>query len=321
MTMDDEFQFEREFRLIKADAVRRVIEGVVLVADSPDAQRDEFPAAIVQKAAQKYLKESRLFDHNHRNTNDAIDIVESWLTKENSAAGPKGTWKVSAEVKDKTIWDQIEAGMLKAFSVFGRYRKIIGPERNIVTFAQVDRISLVPAGANGREFTLWKSADVKECAKVQSLEELIKSLPEDQAALIKARIKTAEGERDEALKKAADLESEKAVAALLKKCTFEKLTIKAEELAGLLIKVDPKVADSILTVLAAADTQVKESDLFKAAGSGREGAPSSEVMTKIDKLADELMQKDGKLTHEQAVCAVIEANPGLYAEYQKERES
>ena len=62
-----------------------------------------------------------------------------------------------------------------------------------------------------------------------------------------------------------------------------------------------------------------QSEILKELGSSYNGT-SGGAWTKIEKLAQGLIQKDANLTKEKAISIVLEANPQLYAEYLAEQQ-
>jgi hypothetical protein len=123
--------------------------------------------------------------------------------------------------------------------------------------------------------------------------------------------KLLKAERDERLRKEF----------IAKAAGYKHLAVKPEEF-GLVLKAlaekAPEELAKIEAVLKAADEAIGQGKLFAEAGRGGEGAGST--WAKIEKMASEIVQKDGKMTREQAIAKVLEEHPELYDEYLRERE-
>jgi len=136
---------------------------------------------------------------------------------------------------------------------------------------------------------------------------------EEQVELTGKAQKLAEAEREQRLGKEY----------LEKAREFECLPMKAEELALVLKSLAEKAPEAyskLEPVLRDASTALSKSQLFKTVGTDARGEVGS-AWDKICKKADELVLKSAaKLTVEQARTQVMNADPALYAEYQKEQE-
>jgi hypothetical protein len=140
-------------------------------------------------------------------------------------------------------------------------------------------------------------------------EELVKKAAEaeQKAAATEAVLKA---ERDERLRKEW----------IAKAAEYKHLPAKPEEF-GLVLKAlsekAPEELAKLEQVLKAADEQIGQGALFKEVGSG--AAPvGGTAWAKIEAAANALVQKDDKLTHEQAIRKAIELHPELYEEHVKE---
>ncbi|RJQ04429.1 MAG: hypothetical protein C4551_10775 [Bacillota bacterium] len=124
--------------------------------------------------------------------------------------------------------------------------------------------------------------------------------------------KVLKAERDERLRKEY----------VAKAAEYKHLAVKPEEFGLVLKAIAEKAPDELAkveAVLKAADEALGQSALFAEIGRGGEGGGSA--MAKIEKAAGEIVQKDGKLTREQAVARVLDEHPDLYAEYLREKGS
>jgi hypothetical protein len=98
----------------------------------------------------------------------------------------------------------------------------------------------------------------------------------------------------------------------------------AKDLGTMLKKmadVDPTAANEQFESMKTASVALKESNIFKSAGSGETGSGNADsAEAKIDKLAKGFVEKsvDAKMTYEKAYSVVIKREPELYAQYLKE---
>ena len=100
---------------------------------------------------------------------------------------------------------------------------------------------------------------------------------------------------------------------------FSNLPLPKEKIAVLLRKtaeLGEEVYKDFETILKSLDEQLKQNLLFKEQGKSLEGASSA--WSKIEQLANTIIEKNAGFTKEQAIRKVIEENPELYLEYQKE---
>ena len=76
-------------------------------------------------------KKENKFNLLHTNNYTDLTIIESYFaTEQNEFGVPKGSWIISAKVKDQEVWQKIKSGELKGFSVEG----LFGAE--LVSFAE-----------------------------------------------------------------------------------------------------------------------------------------------------------------------------------------
>lgn len=167
----------------------------------------------------------------------------------------------------------------------------------------------VPENMRGLVSELWKSKSdsvAKEKEAVKKQEELIKKANDLEAVIKKAE--------DDA----------KVVEYISKAKEFDALPVKADDFGVVLKDLSEKVPESyesILTLLKSVNESMKSSDIFKEAGSNSsgEGATGS-AWEKMEGMAKEIVQKDMKMTKEQAINRVMKDNPALYREYLDENE-
>lgn len=237
---------------------------------------------------------------------------------------------------------------------------------------EVTRVDLVDEGANSEAFI--KIYKKKEGGKTMKLEEILKSLDEEQAKVIQAEIdrgKKAEEDLEKAKadltaseQKVADLESEvnkskkpeeeeeilksvtpevraiieksraqakaaeESVKKMMEKESEKEAIAKAKEVSGVgtseedlaslyksLSARDEKLAEKVFDVLKTAHSVIAESEVFKEAGSGGEGAIGEDAAwAKIEQKASEIA-KSRTISKERAIDVVLEEYPEMYKEY------
>lgn len=142
-------------------------------------------------------------------------------------------------------------------------------------------------------------------------EDVLKGVP----AEIRKRIEDAESEVAELRK------SERRREFLAKASEFEAVG-SADELAPVLSEVaasvDAETYKTLERLLKAANAQIAEGKLFDEAGTAHAG--ERDALNSIDEKADALV-KAKSITKEQAITEVLAAEPGLYDEYRKAKES
>lgn len=105
------------------DDAQRIVYGVVMQPHVPDSQGDWQSPEDIEKAAHRYLAESRKHDVQHQE--QAVDVVpvESFIapTDMEYAGRPvlKGSWVMAVRVNDDEVWNQVTKGDLTGFSIGG----------------------------------------------------------------------------------------------------------------------------------------------------------------------------------------------------------
>lgn len=112
--------------IVCKDAHLRVVTAPVLIPGEADSDGEILPIEKIEEVALKWLEDYRLVDIMHTFKKTAVP-VESWTLREESVFGdvtlPKGTWMVSAKIKDIATWAKILNGELTGFSVTGMRRR------------------------------------------------------------------------------------------------------------------------------------------------------------------------------------------------------
>lgn len=115
---------DREFTtpLWKDDA-KQIVYGVVMQPDVPDSAGDWQTSETIERAAHKYLAESRKHDVQHDEQSADVTTVESFIAPSNmTVAGNevlKGSWVMAVHVADPDVWGQVTKGELTGFSIGG----------------------------------------------------------------------------------------------------------------------------------------------------------------------------------------------------------
>lgn len=90
-----------------------------------------FSEQTTRKLAEKFIAKDKLLDATNIEHIDALSaesyVIESWIVEDSiydksAALGlsyPKGTWVITMQVKNPSVWKQIKAGKLNGFSVQG----------------------------------------------------------------------------------------------------------------------------------------------------------------------------------------------------------
>ena len=122
-----------EVDIVKIDKKKQIAYGIFLVPEKADYDGDVISEEDIEKVAHDFMVEYRTIDEMHRQVTEA-DIVESAIAWQDELDyfGKKlkrGTWFGAIKVRNKEVWEKIEQGVYKGFSVriAGR-REPIGKE-------------------------------------------------------------------------------------------------------------------------------------------------------------------------------------------------
>ncbi|MFC1709482.1 XkdF-like putative serine protease domain-containing protein [Candidatus Omnitrophota bacterium] len=118
---EQEDNVEETMELIKIDKVKRLVYGVFLVPEKADHDGDVIGAEDIEKVAHSFISEYRTIDEMHKDVIRA-DIVESGIawTDKMDYHGKKlklGTWFGAIKVHDEEVWEKVQDGTYKGFSV------------------------------------------------------------------------------------------------------------------------------------------------------------------------------------------------------------
>lgn len=116
-----------EVSVLKANDEKKLIYGIALKPDVPDAHDDIISNEEIQKSAHDYLMFRRNTGIQHEEEAQAL-ICESYITPLDMTIDnktiKKGTWIICMKIFDNDLWLKVKQGDYKAFSVGGYARKI-----------------------------------------------------------------------------------------------------------------------------------------------------------------------------------------------------
>lgn len=108
--------------VLKADPARHLVYGVVLEPDTEDLQGDVISAEDIEKAAHRFMIESRMMGEQHEKPADAAP-VESYIAPADIKIGDQtvkaGSWVLVTKIFNVDLWDAIVSGSLQSYSIGG----------------------------------------------------------------------------------------------------------------------------------------------------------------------------------------------------------
>ncbi len=115
-------------RIVKTDAARHYVTGIVYEPMTEDTQGNFMTEDEIAKAAYWYAKNGDSVDLQHSfEPLPGASVVESWVAKADFEVDGqqvrKGTWLMTVEVPDGEVWDAVRKGEITGFSMggLGRY--------------------------------------------------------------------------------------------------------------------------------------------------------------------------------------------------------
>lgn len=111
-------------RIVKADAENHYVTGVVYEPMEEDSHGNFMTEEEITKAAYWFAKNGDKVDLQHSfEPMDGAAVVENWIAKADfeidGEAIKKGTWLMTVEVADESVWEGIEKGDITGFSMGG----------------------------------------------------------------------------------------------------------------------------------------------------------------------------------------------------------
>lgn len=111
-------------RIVKADADNHYVTGIVYEPMEEDSHGNFMTEEEITKAAYWFAKNGDKVDLQHSfEPLDGATVVENWIAKADfeidGEAIQKGTWLMTVEVADESVWEGIEKGEITGFSMGG----------------------------------------------------------------------------------------------------------------------------------------------------------------------------------------------------------
>lgn len=157
---DGKASFTTYGRILKADAENHYVTGIVYEPMAEDSQGNYMTEEEITKAAYYFAKNGDKVDLQHSfEPLDGASVVENWVAKADfeidGEAVKKGTWLMTVEVTDPSVWDGIEKGNITGFSMGG-----------IGNYSEED----VKLDSVGKQETSEKKGLLKQLAKMLGLD-------------------------------------------------------------------------------------------------------------------------------------------------------
>lgn len=116
--------FNKESSLIEFNSEKRIISGPVMCPNQLIYRNDSmgeryvyYDEETVAESAKLFLKNGMKFNIHHSDRIVNLDVLESYLTDEDSKFSvPVGSWVISAKVNEDIIWEAIKDGVFTGFS-------------------------------------------------------------------------------------------------------------------------------------------------------------------------------------------------------------
>lgn len=121
---DGQASFSTYGRIIAKDAEHHFVTGVVYEPMAEDAHGNYMTEEEITKAAYYFAKSGAKVDLQHSfEPLTGAEVVESWIAKADFSIDgvpvTKGTWLMTVELSDESLWDAIEKGEITGFSMGG----------------------------------------------------------------------------------------------------------------------------------------------------------------------------------------------------------
>lgn len=121
---DGQASFTTYGRIVKTDAENHYVTGIVYEPMEEDSHGNYMTAEEITKAAYWFAKNGDKVDLQHSfEPLDNATVVENWVAKADFKIGDEvikeGTWLMTVEVSDESVWEGIEKGEITGFSMGG----------------------------------------------------------------------------------------------------------------------------------------------------------------------------------------------------------
>lgn len=116
--------FQSFGRILKADQESHFVTGIVYEPMTEDTDGNYMTAEEIEKAAHWFMKHGGDVDIQHCfEKAEGVDVVESFVAKSDMEVEgheiSKGTWIMTMEVSDDSVWESIAKGEITGFSMGG----------------------------------------------------------------------------------------------------------------------------------------------------------------------------------------------------------
>lgn len=121
---DGQAQFSTYSKILKVDAATHYITGIVYEPMTEDAHGNFMTEDEIRKAAYWFAKNGDKVDLQHSfETADGLTVVENYVAPCDLTIGDttvrKGTWLLTVECSNETVWQSVQKGELTGFSMGG----------------------------------------------------------------------------------------------------------------------------------------------------------------------------------------------------------
>lgn len=112
---------ERTVPIVKVDAEKRIVLGVVYEPDVRDTDGNFMTAEEIEKMAYGFLENMRNanIDRNHDDKPQYGVVVESFIARKGDPDFPPGSWVLGTHVIDDETWEAIKSGEITGYSIAG----------------------------------------------------------------------------------------------------------------------------------------------------------------------------------------------------------
>jgi hypothetical protein len=189
----------REVTILKLDAPKKMVFGIVYAPDELDTQGDMAKQDDIELAAHEFMKTLSLHnvDRDHSFKNEQAFVAESWIVRKGDelfGADKIGSWAVGIKVQDDALWASIEKGDITGLSMAGTADKI-QLSKSDEGDTLVARIITAMKAAFTKQFKEIDAMEKQDIQKMidESITEAVKDLPapltkEQMAEVFKAAV-------------------------------------------------------------------------------------------------------------------------------------
>jgi uracil-DNA glycosylase family 4 len=114
-------------RFLKSEHEQRLVLGVVLEPNVPDAHDDVFSVEEIRKAAHQFMRDSQTIGLQHM-VATSFPVVESFLASQDLQFGDEtvaaGSWLMNVFVENDAAWSAVKSGEFTGFSINGLGKRV-----------------------------------------------------------------------------------------------------------------------------------------------------------------------------------------------------